>query len=77
MVREICEHSPERPSAARGLADAGQLRSPHRREPVIEGAAHELVGEAVDDAAGGNLLDHPAADRLVEGGNKAQAHCFR
>ena len=46
------------------------LRAPHPGEPVVERAAHELVGEPVGEPAGGELLDHAAADRLVEGGEE-------
>ena len=45
-----------------------QLGAPQSRHPVVERAAHQLVGEPVGEPRRGYLLDHPVRDRLLEGG---------
>ena len=57
--------------ALEGLADAEmELRPPQLREPVVERPPHDLVGEAAGQPLRGELLDHPAAHRLLEGGEQ-------
>ena len=43
-----------------------ELGPPQGAEPVIERAAHQLVGEAIGERARGELLDHAAARGLLE-----------
>ena len=72
VVREVGEVAPRAPvGALEGLADAQvELRPAHAREPVVERPAHELVREAVGQRARRELLDHPAANGLVEHGEQ-------
>ena len=43
-----------------------QLGAAQNAQPVIQGASHELVREAVSQCGEGQLLDHPAAHRRFE-----------
>ena len=57
--------------ALEGLADAEmELRPAQLREPVVEGPPHDLVGEPTGHPLRGELLDHSAADRFLEGGQE-------
>ncbi len=47
-----------------------QLRPARPRQPVVERAPHELVGEAAGEPARRDLVDHPAAERLVQCGQQ-------
>ncbi len=47
-----------------------QFGSAKPREPVIERPSDDLVGEAARESPSVELLDHPAADRLLERGEK-------
>ena len=72
VMRQV-RQGPARPTlgALERLSHAQvHLGAPHPGEPVVERAAHELVREPVGEPAGGQLLDHAAADGLVEGGEE-------
>ena len=43
-----------------------ELRPAQPREPVVERAAHDLVGEATGQPLGRELLDHSASHRLLQ-----------
>ena len=69
VVREVGQR--RGPSAAgralERLADPQvELGAPHPGQPVVQRPPHELVGEPVGEPGRGELLDHPAADGLVE-----------
>ena len=71
MMRQVGEHAGRTCLALERLAH-GQvhLRPPQPAEPVEKRAAHELVGEPVCQRPGRKLLEHSAADSLVEGGQQ-------
>ena len=72
VVGEVGERAAEPPVAASSASPTRRCSSARRapREPVVERPAHELVGEAVGEPARRQLLDHPAAHRLVERGQQ-------
>ena len=47
-----------------------QLGPAQARQPVVQGAAHQLVGEPVAQLPGRDLLDHAAAHRLLQRGRQ-------
>ena len=69
VVCEVGERSARAPRRAfESLADAKmELGASHPGQPVVQRPPHELVGEAVREPGRGELLEHPAADGLVEG----------
>ena len=69
MVREVREDPAGALARAfERLADAQvELGAPRASETVVQRLAHQLVVEAIDEPARRQLLDHPAADALVEG----------
>jgi hypothetical protein len=69
MVREVCEDpAGALTRALERLADAQvELGAPCAAETVVQRLAHQLVREAIGEPARRQLLDHPAADALVEG----------
>ncbi len=68
-MREVRERAIRaRAGALEGLPDAEmQLGPPQPREPVVKRPSHDLVGEATGQPLRGELLDHAAAHRLLEG----------
>ena len=60
-----------RPDALQCLRNAEvKLGATQAREPVIERASHDLVGEAPGQPLRRELLDHPARHPLLEGGEQ-------
>ena len=72
VVREVGQRAARATlGALERLAHAQvHLRAPHRGEPVVERPADELVREPIGQAARRQLLDHAAADGLVERGEQ-------
>jgi hypothetical protein len=70
VVGEIGERTARTALGAfKGLTDAQmELRPAHSGEPVVQGPANKLVRESVGQPTRRELLDHPAADGLVEDG---------
>ena len=72
MVREVRKCAVgARAGALEGFPNAQmELGPPQPREPVVERPSHDLVGEAAGQPLRGELLDHPAAHRLLEDGEQ-------